>query len=260
MHSVSVPHAIDGIPVELVTTDAGELWFLADDEVMRLHAFKTGSWDTEVGNLIKRICPPSGAVFLDVGANVGYFSRFVARFFPDSEIHAFEPHPKIFGVLELNAWPAPQIVTHAVALGDERSNVVLSSTPKNLGDTRASRPTVAQQATIVAPVISLDELLPTLRADVVKIDVQGYELAVIKGMAALIRRSPNIRIILEFSPSILTEMHINPEAVLDAYRSMGFSVTLISGMNLAPATNQDVLAFCYCAGPEGQANLLLSRR
>ncbi|OBU66951.1 methyltransferase [Stenotrophomonas maltophilia] len=253
-----VPRGISNWPLERVSTDAGDLWFPLADRVMREYARSSGCWDPDVGKVLIESCAAhADGIFVDVGANVGYFSCLISRHFPEMRTLAFEPHPLIHDVLALNAWAhGERIQVHSCALGGHRGTVALETSDNNLGDTRGVEESAADT---VAPIISLDELYPELKAGVVKIDVQGAELEVIRGMVGLIHRSPDIRIVVEFSPELAAADHLDPEAVLDAYRSLGMRVLLIRNRQLNEASNTEILRHCASAGPRAQADLLLVR-
>jgi len=255
----SIPAGLLGIDAELVATDVGEMWFPALDHVMRDHIRSAGTWEPDIGRVLRDAMPlRAGAVFLDIGANVGYFSRLIAQSFPDATIHAFEPHPLTYKVLRMNTWQyGERIFTWPVALSDERGTVVLSTSSNNLGDTRGVRARDHVVASVVAPSISFDELLSGIVVDVVKIDVQGAEFAVLRGMNGLIERSPAIRIVMEFAPALLEADGVESSHALDGLRELGFELNLVRSDALFAATNAEIIDFCLSAGPHGQANLLL---
>jgi len=262
MNLSAIPTGLHAIDVELVATDVGEMWFPVLDHVMRDHIRHAGTWEPDIGRVLRELPLEGGApVFLDIGANVGYFSRLVAKAFPRAIIHAFEPHPLTYKVLRMNVWEfGEQVTAWPVALSDTRGTLALSTSMNNLGDTKAFHARDSFVASVVAPSISLDELLGNLRADVVKIDVQGAELSVLQGMRGLIRRSPRIRIVMEFSPGLLRADGVEPRSALASLRELGFELNLIRQDALYSASDAEIIEFCRSAGPMGQANLLLAAK
>lgn len=253
-----VPEGVSDTPMELLETDAGPMWFPLLDEVMRCYIRNAGYWEAEVGNVLASFMPAKGGVFLDIGANVGYFSRLIAKQFPTSRIYAFEPHPLTYRILQLNAWPVHGgIHISPCALSDFRGTVVLDTKEHNLGDTRATSGKQGQLASTVVPASDLDSLCPDLIADVVKLDVQGTELAVLRGMAAVIRRSPAIKIVMEFWPAALEAAHLEPRAVFNSLRQLGLAIRLLHGGGPMAVSDDEIFNFAATAGPNGQANLLL---
>ncbi|WP_237711945.1 FkbM family methyltransferase [Rhodanobacter sp. 115] len=257
----TVPSGIAGVDLELVTTDVGDLWFPLIDEVMRDHVRSAGTWEPEIGEFLRGAFPREGGVFIDIGANVGYFSALVADAFPSATIHAFEPHPITSKILRLNTWKHKERVhVWPCALGDHRGTVALNTTKNNLGDTRGVDPSDRLVTSSVAPVATLDEILCDTSADLIKIDVQGAELLVMAGMRLLVNRSPGLKIVLEFSPGLLEMSHVNPVAALAALREQGFDIGLIHPDGLVLAGDREILSFCQSAGPLGQANIVLYSR
>lgn len=252
------PRGIQGWPVERVSTNAGDIWFPIEDKVMREHARHSGHWDVDVGNvLLRAVGSRENLTFLDIGANVGYFSCLLAQHSTSLRTLAFEPQPLVSDLLRLNTWVyADRIKVYGCALGESRGVLGLRSSVNNLGDTRGVGDSIAE---MLAPLVSLDELCPQLHADVVKIDVQGAELNVLRGMAGVIKRSPGIQIVVEYSPHLAREEYLDPAVVLDAYRAFGLKLLVIKGDVLEEMTNSGIMRYCSSAGPEGQVNLLLVR-
>ena len=257
-----VPVGLEHVEVECVATEAGDLWIPTCDEVMRDHMRNAGCWEPEVGRALLGAMPDGpGAVFVDIGANIGYFSLLLANAFPKATIHAFEPNPVTYRVLRLNAWRlADRIRTWPLALSDSRGIVALTTSAHNLGDTKSVHVTNNMVANSIAPSISLDDLVEVARADLVKIDVQGSELSVLSGMKRLIAASPHIRIVMEFAPGFLKSNGVDPVGVLTELRTTGFSIHLIGRDMLFLASDAEVIQYCQSTGTSGQANLLLSRQ
>lgn len=256
----AVPRPYSGPGITQVESDAGPIWLESADGVMLPYIRTNRTWEPEEGQLLRTLVQP-GDVFVDVGANVGYFVRLIATHCGPSAIHAFEPQPTSSTLLGLNTWDLPAPVTvWPLALADTRGTVVVSTAEHNVGDTRVSAPAAGSAAvsTAVAAVATMDELLSG-RVDVVKIDVQGYESEVIRGMARTAAANPGIKLVIEFWPAALRERGLTPERVLDEYRAGGYTVSLLRGAAPTATTTHEIMQFCDTAGPDGQANLLLTR-
>src|SRR5687768_15349578 len=74
---------------------------LTPSEHIQQQLFWYGYYEKPLGDLIKKILQP-GNVFLDIGANIGYFSLLAANNEPTSKIISFEPVKKLFRDLEEN--------------------------------------------------------------------------------------------------------------------------------------------------------------
>ena len=148
-----------------------------------------------------------GDIFLDVGANIGFISIVVACFIGKGGlVYAVEPHPLIFKELQENISlnQAKNIVPLNVALGSGPCEAMLYDNldinwgsaslipPKNRG-TATGRP---------VKVTSIDELIQSgyiQTPDVVKIDVEDFELEVLKGSKNLLSSANAPALCVEFS-------------------------------------------------------------
>lgn len=73
--------------------------------------------------------------------------------------------------------------------------------------------------------VSIDSMLTSLsidRCDVVKIDVEGFEHFVVRGMINTIKSNPNIKIVLEFSPAFFKFLEFSPLDFIMELREIGF--------------------------------------
>ena len=122
-----------------------------------------------------------GFVFLDVGANIGAYSLFVAaRAGPSARILALEPQPHIFERLianiRFNAFASIKAVACAVA--DKSGELTLFIDPRNSGESSVKIVAVGNAEPIRVPAktlmdIARDERLA--RIDAIKLDVEGAE-------------------------------------------------------------------------------------
>lgn len=150
-----------------------------------------------------------GDVFVDVGANIGYFSVFAALAVgPDGKVHAVEPEPANLALLqknlELNG--LSNVEVHAVAASDRSGQATLYRDGFNSGGHSLLQKPQVQNTTSVS-VTTLDALLDTKGSPrLIKIDVQGSEVDVLKGMSELLRRDGSKPgLIVEFAPTALAK-------------------------------------------------------
>lgn len=141
-------------------------------------------------------------VFLDVGANVGYFTVAVGnRLGKRGRAYAFEPHPALTNLIDrsiqLNSLEAVATVMRC-AVSDSEGSLELFYPEGHLGRGTASRSLDEPGRKVSVPAHRIDDLLPAgLAVDLVKIDVEGHELPVLQGMTDVLRRSPDIKILFE---------------------------------------------------------------
>lgn len=135
---------------------------------------------------------------VDVGANAGHYTQAVLALQKDAQIWAFEPHPKTFARLQAAYGETPNVRLTQAAVGslDEHGKTLeLWDYAGQDGSEHASlhkSSVVNQQAKKQAfsvPVVALDKVLASLEQeiDLLKIDTEGHELAVLKGAAKLLK-------------------------------------------------------------------------
>ena len=131
------------------------------------------------------------AIVFDVGANVGRYSNYIAKLKPETKIYAFEPHPKTFKVLEknsqLNGYTALQF-----GCGHKPTKLKLYDYKERDGSSHASLyKDVIQDihdgnpTEHIVDVIDLDSFVIEKNISnitLLKIDVEGNEYAVLKGL------------------------------------------------------------------------------
>lgn len=249
----------EGGPFEQIDTDIGPLWIQTEDEVMRPYLQRRKTWEEYSGNLLRRLLRP-GARFLDVGANVGYFSLFAHRLARDIQIDAVEPHPVLHSLLLANLWANDvRAGTYNTALGDQRCMLPLSTPPMNPGASRVGTRTPNDRYDLVVPVIPADELFARRSFDVIRVDVEGYEPEVILGMERIVRDSPAVVLVVAFYPTAILERGLEPNEVLDRYRQLTFHISVNDDGGTGTSTAEGVIEHCRSAGPDGRVNLILRR-
>jgi FkbM family methyltransferase len=175
------------------------------------HLMFEGYWEYWLTDFMWRNLRP-GQVAVDVGANHGYYTVLLSDLVgPEGRVHAFEPNPRLAELLDLNVavngfWHVakPQAAALGEADGGVLAMVVPIRDPKNgwvvlPGQQAPAGLDEARYARHAVPVTTLDAAVPG-RADFVKIDVEGAEEHVWRGMQGLIDRSPGIGILMEFNP------------------------------------------------------------
>jgi len=183
--------------------------------------------------LISSLLKP-GDTMIDVGANIGFTALEGAQAVGMKGIvHAIEPHPVIHRYLEenlaLNRFGPPQIQTYAIAVGDapcatgvqftndrrDDMNFMIRQAPAHQSGTDNSRITV--------PVTTLDALFPTLACcDLLKIDVEGAEVFVLRGATELLKHTRQI--LIEAGEFNSQQYGVSPADLLHQLNLAGFTV------------------------------------
>lgn len=180
------------------------------DPIICRNLFLDRVYDQHVFDIIERL-DLANKIAIDVGANVGLYAMRLSRMVgPGGRVISFEPEARNFDLLqrnrELNG--ASNVTCVNAALGAARGTSSLSVNPYNWGDhwiaDTAGKPEWATAQTI--DVVTLDDQLrdtPDGSVAFIKIDVQGYEVEVFRGMEATLRRNPDVILLVEVSPKHL---------------------------------------------------------
>lgn len=174
-----------------------------------------------------------GMVVVDVGANIGIYTRFFCDLVgPSGQVHAFEPAPDNYSKLNANIAGRPNAIVNHAAVGAEVGTIKLFVSP-DLNVDHRTFDSGDGRATIDVSLVSLDDYFPVAqRIDFIKIDVQGYELSVLKGAQRILTENRDIAVFLEFWPYGLAKASVDPVELIEFLRSLGFvckQVTHIAG-------------------------------
>jgi len=159
---------------------------------------------------------PSRTTCLDIGSNIGNHALFFAEHF--EQVLAFEPHPRLYPLLNYNAGLTDNIRTFPFGLSDSSTTVQASAAPGNIGATRIGSESGNSFDFKVKRLDDLPEVQSLDRIDFVKIDVEGHEPQMLKGAEAILRRHRPV-IAIEV---LKAEVKQGTSASLDALRSFGY--------------------------------------
>lgn len=165
-----------------------------------------------------------GGDILDIGANAGYTSRvFTRAASPDARVHAFEPEP--MNLRRLRRAVDPRVVVHPVAVGAHDGTIELAVSETHPGDHRVA---VSREERTVEVAMRTIDSFDFAAVKFIKIDVQGYELEVSRGMTRTLDRSRDVAVAFEYAPADMRRFGFAPGELLDFYRSRGFRLHLLA--------------------------------
>lgn len=147
-----------------------------------------------------------GNTVLDIGANIGYYTLIMSKLVGSTgKVYAFEPEPKNFEILkkniELNKLDNVILEQKALSNIDGVTYLELS---KDSGQHRLSDHGVKVES------ISLDSYFGEGEIDFIKMDAEGSEYKILKGMKNVLKNK-NLKIVTEFYYKLLD----NPTAFFD---------------------------------------------
>jgi FkbM family methyltransferase len=185
-----------------------------------------GVLEPAVQEALRRHVAP-GAVVYDIGANIGFFSVLSASLAgPDGRVEAFEPVPANSSAVRANAVlnRFPTISVHEAAVSDH-AGVDELCVPGEAGWAHLIDRGRHPQAEQLIPVrlMSLDEEIERGQLpapDVVKIDVEGSEIAVLTGFTQTLRSR---------DVTVICELHETNAEVVDLMTLLGYSAVNLEG-------------------------------
>lgn len=186
------------------------------------------------------------ATVVDVGASWGLFTYHLARRVgPAGTVYSYEPHPANSAVLQKLADKKPSVRFRPVAVSDAPGHAELQ-VPRHHNRMVTAQSSLAHGFTggadlqvdrIQVPTVRLDDEIDAgTRIDFVKIDVEGHEIAVLRGAASILRK---------WMPPILIEIeqrHLSIP-IADVFRELqdlGYHLYYIDGPALRPIEQFDV--------------------
>jgi FkbM family methyltransferase len=152
-------------------------------------------------------------VALDVGANVGLWTRSLVREF--AQVHAFEPVAMFRDCLARNV-SAANLIVEAVALGDVNTTARMNITEGNTGHTHIDPHSIGQGDT---PVVTLDSM-QLHNVDYIKLDCEGFEYKVLLGAGYTIRQQHPV-VVLEQKPHDAYADQYSQFAAIELLQSWG---------------------------------------
>lgn len=213
----------------LAKTDSGMSLACRPPDLIQMYIYLFDIWEPDMTSYIRSHLTP-GRVFVDVGANIGYFSLEAARLVgPEGRVVAIEAAPWISEELHENVVRNGQegivrLVNKAVS--DRLGDLDLYAGPvQNMGlTTTVSSRGFQKQSTIeAAPLGSILTTEEIKRAQIIKIDVEGAEVKVLDGMRPLIDTlADDVEILLELSPAWWPDKSRTPDEVLQPFFDAGF--------------------------------------
>ena len=164
----------------------------------------------------------TGSVFVDVGANIGLHSLYAKQLIGcEGKLYCFEASKKTFKILseniEMNGFLGVETYLYHNAVSSKNGQVEFHNFEHHAGMSsikitkeRLEKFSFDKGISETVDALTLDSvknLRSAGKVDLVKIDVENFEYEVLLGMKEIIKSSPNIKIILEFLPYDIIEIH-----------------------------------------------------
>ncbi len=185
-------------------------------------------YEKSESHFIKSICY-EGMNILDIGANIGYYTALFSQLAGDrGSVIAIEPDLESYKYLSksINSFNYKNVLSFRLAASDIKQKLPLFISKENRGDNRLYS-TNQKRKTIMVDCLTVDELLEENKIenlDLIKIDVQGYEPKVLKGMLNIVRSSKKLILLSEFWPEGILQAGESPNEFLTMLRKMQFQL------------------------------------
>ncbi len=197
------------------------------------------------------------AVVVDAGANIGIYSQFFSRCVgPTGVVHSFEPAPENFWRLQAATRNLANVRLSQAAVGECSGRSKLYVSDKLNVDHRTYATEGDSRCAVPIDIVALDDYFkPGQRVDLIKMDIQGYELHALRGTNRVLADNPAAKLLLEFWPYGLQQAGANWLELIDTLRVKNMSVSQITNYGLVPFRADSVKL-----SPEWYANLFVSAK
>jgi len=193
-----------------------------------------GIWEPEISSYILSKLK-LGDIFVDVGSNIGYYSLLASsRVGQDGQVFAIEASPSIFSELQKNITlnGITNVSTFNVAVTDDPKKVeIFKGKETNIGmstilSEEASRRGAFREAVVSGqPLPKIIDESKLSRAKFIKIDVEGAEWLVIKGMRDIVKNlGHDTEILIEINSQSVNELGGTVNELFDMFLSAGFKI------------------------------------
>jgi FkbM family methyltransferase len=223
-------------------THKGNIFYLMKNDLMSQGVLNGEEWEPHITAFVESQLKPD-SVFLDVGSNFGYHTILASK--ACKHVYSFEPQTEVFKLLQksLDSNGAKNVTAYNHALGNDNKMVTLNavdySATSNFGDVgvgstgdyqivkifkQCIKAMLGRSTTIVeGQSIEMKKLdffdIPSV--DLIKLDVQGYEIFVLKGAKKLLERCRPL-LIVEFEDFQLQKFGYDSLVLFQYLRSIGY--------------------------------------
>jgi FkbM family methyltransferase len=197
-------------------------------------AFKAYA-DRAERQLLKRILS-AGSVVVDAGANIGIYSHFLSRSVgATGVVHSFEPSPENFRRLQRATRKLANVRLSQAALGEASGRSKLYVSDKLNVDHRTYATKGDSRRAVPIDIVALDDYFkPGERVDLIKMDIQGYELHALRGASRVLAENPDVKLLIELWPYGLRQAGVRWTDLIAALQSQAMIIRQVSAAGLVP--------------------------
>jgi FkbM family methyltransferase len=207
-----------------------------DERIVPIEILNFGDYESSEIRMIQRFLEKDSVV-LDIGANTGWYSLRLSKNVPQGLIIAFEPIPKTFEYLKKNIEinGAKNIRIHDYGLSDKDENIEFYYDPTLSGATSLRNLHENRKNSRIRCIVRrLDGVISeeTSRIDLIKCDVEGAEIFVIKGALETLKRTKPV-LFLEMLRKWSAKFDYHPNDIIRLLNGIGYECYCIEGEKLS---------------------------
>ena len=194
---------------------------LFNKDIISSNILLNGVYEKELLDFILELCKKIGKLknfsVVDIGANIGNHSLYFSNYF--KRVYAFEAHPKIYSVNQLNTSNKKNIKLFNLGVGDINKNSFIYENEYNMGGSSIINK-VGKKVKI--KIKKLDNIKKINKLLLIKIDVEDFELQVLKG---------SLNTIKKFKPIIAFESWSKHKPKIFFLKKLNYKIFIVKNFN-----------------------------
>lgn len=251
MRASNPDYAYLGGGIGVTNTHRGHRIFVYTQDLgLTPHIIMSGIWEWAIEHAILKLVDP-GMTVIEVGCNMGYHTLAICdRLGPDGKFYGFEANPEVFKLLRWSVdhngfMPRAKLFNNAAT--QVPGEVQFTFDRSAVGGGHVMTNGVNSGEIITVKGIPLDDALPDVaNVSLLRMDVEGFEPLVIRGAKQLLTRSPDLKIVVEWSVAMMGE-RVDLSEFLDEMAALGFKAFTIDGhSNFNPIDKAGLLNSPHC--------------
>jgi FkbM family methyltransferase len=198
------------------------------DRLLSLYAHRFGWMGSAEARFLRSVvCRDS--IVADIGANQGLYTVWLARLAASGHVYALEPDPELFQCLQMNIGSnqLTNITAIRAAAHSRPGTLAFAANHLNRGDNRVSTNSNLSSSLEKVPAVTIDEIVGKRSLDLLKIDVQGFEIEVLLGAKETLKKNQTLTIVVEFWPYGLRQAGHEPKELFQILENAGFSIAVL---------------------------------
>ncbi len=165
-------------------------------------------------------------IFLDIGGHYGYYSTLIGKHKKNSKIIAFEPTKESFSIfkknIQLNKLDS-RVKINNCAISDKNEKIKMYLPEGISGKSSVYKLLTKKYTTQEIVAYPIDQIIND-PVSIAKVDAEGHEIPIIKGMRKTIDTNKELSLIVEFHPNNLISAGYKPSELLELIKFLGFEI------------------------------------